>query len=36
MEDNNSNVAGFAVMALGAVASNPALDIKIVPVGIYF
>jgi hypothetical protein len=26
-------LAGFAVMALGAAAANPALDIKIVPVG---
>jgi glycerol-3-phosphate O-acyltransferase/dihydroxyacetone phosphate acyltransferase len=27
-------LAGFAVMALGAAAANPALDIKIVPVGV--
>ncbi|KAI9481652.1 MAG: hypothetical protein EXX96DRAFT_220426 [Benjaminiella poitrasii] len=28
--------AGFAVMALGAVAANPSLDIKIVPVGLNY
>ncbi|GAN03179.1 glycerol-3-phosphate acyltransferase Sct1 [Mucor ambiguus] len=28
--------AGFAVMALGAAAANPALDIKIVPVGLNY